>query len=297
MAPQRRIKILLVAILALLFVIIYYTVFFFSSSPISVLSLWWWLWCEDRADPLSVDVLQGDAQRIQNQRFYQSTVEAMDARAAAKRSASDDDGLFQKLQPNRAPADPEVLRSNREKLGLESKDNSQETEEVSVAGRAKMQKPKAKKEGQEHKKEAGEDAEAEAELNSILKRSPSMPLLVSGVYNIGRFTDTAFFVVIIFSKSYCPFSAKAKSILNKYTIVPAPFVVELDQHPLGAKLQALLAKNTGRSTVPNILVNGRSIGGGDDVAALDKDNALESKLKSLGGKRIMEVALKSEKET
>lgn len=242
MAPQRRIKILLVAILALLFVIIYYT---------------------------------GDAQRIQNQRFYQSTVEAMDARAAAKRSASDDDGLFQKLQPNRAPADPEVLRSNREKLGLESKDNSQETEEVSVAGRAKMQKPKAKKEGQEHKKEAGEDAEAEAELNSILKRSP----------------------IIIFSKSYCPFSAKAKSILNKYTIVPAPFVVELDQHPLGAKLQALLAKNTGRSTVPNILVNGRSIGGGDDVAALDKDNALESKLKSLGGKRIMEVALKSEKET
>jgi glutaredoxin len=38
--------------------------------------------------------------------------------------------------------------------------------------------------------------------------------------------------VIIFSKSYCPFSAKAKRILvEKYSIVPAPFVVELDQHP------------------------------------------------------------------
>lgn len=82
--------------------------------------------------------------------------------------------------------------------------------------------------------------------------------------------------------------------MDKYSIVPAPFVVELDQHPLGPRLQQLLAESTGRRTVPNIMVNGQSIGGGDDIAALDRDDELASKIKSLGGKRIMEVSRKSE---
>lgn len=97
-------------------------------------------------------------------------------------------------------------------------------------------------------------------------------------------------VVIIFSKSYCPYSAKAKSILlDKYSIVPAPYVVELDRHPIGPKLQALLGQNTGRRTVPNVLVNGKSIGGGDDMAALDEKGELVSKLKTLGGSWLAEV--------
>jgi hypothetical protein len=41
--------------------------------------------------------------------------------------------------------------------------------------------------------------------------------------------------------------------------------------------------------VPNVLINGKSIGGGDDVAALDSAGTLEAKVKELGGKRIMEV--------
>ena len=103
--------------------------------------------------------------------------------------------------------------------------------------------------------------------------------------------------VIIFSKSYCPFSAKAKRILlEKYSIVPAPYVVELDQHPLGSRLQASLEKTTGRKTVPNTLINGRSIGGGDDVEELDNDSKLIDKIKSMGGKRIMEAKLKEAKE-
>lgn len=99
--------------------------------------------------------------------------------------------------------------------------------------------------------------------------------------------------VIIFSKSYCPFSAKAKRILvEKYSIVPAPFVVELDQHALGPKLQASLEKSTGRRTVPNVLINGKSIGGGDDVEALDTGGTLVEKVQKMGGKRIMEAKLR-----
>ena len=65
--------------------------------------------------------------------------------------------------------------------------------------------------------------------------------------------------------------------------------MELDLHPLGPGLQAALEKSTGRRTVPNVLINGKSIGGGDDVAALDETDTLISKIKEMGGKRIMEV--------
>ena len=96
--------------------------------------------------------------------------------------------------------------------------------------------------------------------------------------------------VIIFSKSYCPHSKRAKGILlEHYTIDPKPFVVELDQHPLGLNLQARLAEITGRRTVPNVLINGVSIGGGDEVAELDAADSLASKIKELGGKRMIEV--------
>ncbi|CAK7243149.1 MAG: hypothetical protein STHCBS139747_004660 [Sporothrix thermara] len=104
----------------------------------------------------------------------------------------------------------------------------------------------------------------ETELASIMKRAP----------------------VIIFSKSYCPFSKRAKGLLlDKYVIDPAPFVVELDTHPLGPALQARLAELTGRRTVPNIMVGGKSIGGSDDIAALDANKQLVEKITTLGGGR------------
>lgn len=79
-------------------------------------------------------------------------------------------------------------------------------------------------------------------------------------------------------------------MLDKYSIVPAPYVVELDHHQMGRKLQMVLGENTGRRTVPNVLVNGKSIGGGDDVSELHEKDELSSTLKSLGGKWIQEVA-------
>jgi hypothetical protein len=68
-------------------------------------------------------------------------------------------------------------------------------------------------------------------------------------------------------------------------------VVELDQHPLGAKIQTRLGHMTGRTTVPNVMVFGHSIGGGDDVAALDTERALADKITSLGKNRV-EVSLR-----
>lgn len=102
------------------------------------------------------------------------------------------------------------------------------------------------------------------------------------------------FLVIIFSKSYCPHSKRAKDILlGHYDISPAPFVVELDQHPIGPALQQLLRETTGRGTVPNVMVNGKSIGGGDDMAALDHSDELGPKLRQMGGKWLSSAVRKA----
>ena len=93
--------------------------------------------------------------------------------------------------------------------------------------------------------------------------------------------------VIIFSKSYCPYSKRAKGILlEKYTISPAPYVVELDEHPLGKQLQDQLKVRTDRKTVPNIMVNGVSMGGSDEIVELDNADRLAAKIRDLGNKRV-----------
>ncbi|KIW12940.1 hypothetical protein PV08_08127 [Exophiala spinifera] len=135
-------------------------------------------------------------------------------------------------------------------------------------------------------KDNGEDR-ARAELSDILKKSP----------------------VIIFSKSYCPYSKRAKTLLlETYTIEPTPYVVELDlmtepvavsytreedddtpPPSVGRKLQDLLASLTGRRTVPNIMINTRSLGGSDDIASMHEKGTLIDEIKKLGGKRIVSV--------
>lgn len=110
-----------------------------------------------------------------------------------------------------------------------------------------------------------EDQEVETTLSNILKKSP----------------------VVIFSKTFCPFSKRAKGVLlEKYSIDPAPYVVELDEHPMGKQLQARLAVTTGRKTVPNIMINGKSVGGSDEIAELDSRKTLIDKFKSMGGKKL-----------
>ncbi|PHH68988.1 hypothetical protein CDD83_5865 [Cordyceps sp. RAO-2017] len=80
-------------------------------------------------------------------------------------------------------------------------------------------------------------------------------------------------------------------MLEKYSIKPRPFIVELDEHPLGAPLQKLLGQlhfkaKTPRKTVPNIIINGVSIGGNDEVTKLDESGQLVAKLLEFGNKRV-----------
>ncbi|CEJ59112.1 Putative 60S ribosomal protein [Penicillium brasilianum] len=259
MPSHRRVRLLVVAIIAMLVLTFYYS---------------------------------GEASRIQNQKFYRSTLEAMRAKEEAKHMKLKEKIQDTIVKPGAGAASAQVGSADIERpavpmaKGTESK--NEEMEEIPIAGRTKMTVPKVKGTqdsslntgGSDEKKieekvkeeETFEQLDAKSELNSILKRAP----------------------VIIFSKSYCPHSKRAKNILlGHYDITPAPFVVELDQHPIGPALQQLLRENTGRGTVPNVLVNGKSIGGGDDVAALDQSDELASKLRELGGKWLSEVVHKT----
>ncbi|CAI7582905.1 unnamed protein product [Penicillium glandicola] len=260
-SSQRRLRLIVVAVIALLFMVFYYT---------------------------------GDASKIQNQKFYRSTLDAMKAKEQAKQAKAQEkiqDAVHAPGQNGAAGTSHNVPVAEVEKPAVPPATGDEDMEEIPIAGRTKMTVPKkvdqdTPSEGQldiksEEEKEREEkakrereekerkEAEATAELNAILKRAP----------------------VIVFSKSYCPYSKKAKMILlEHYSIEPKPFVVELDQHPLGPYLQALLAQNTGRRTVPNVLVSGKSIGGGDDVAALDQKDELVSTLRQMGGKWIVDVS-------
>jgi glutaredoxin len=234
------------------------------------------------------------AHQTQNSDFYTKTQQALQERehqeAARQRDA---ESVQSRLK----------LAEEQAKKSADEKDSSVKVAvegpgRKGVAGRVEIDSPDDKKvpggagwaytrpsgdaQGRDTRRPRGRDghewhSQAESRYVAV---SPLLPLRVN--------TNAA--IVIIFSKTYCPYSKKAKHILlEKYRILPEPYVVELDINPLGEKLQALLAHMTGRRTVPNILLVGKSIGGGDDMDELDQTDTLVAKFKEIGGTRITEV--------
>eukprot|EP00347_Sterkiella_histriomuscorum_P002891 403366395 len=85
--------------------------------------------------------------------------------------------------------------------------------------------------------------------------------------------------VVIFSKTWCPFCAEAKDILSKGNV--KFFVRELDIESDGAVTQGALEKLTGQTSVPNIFIGGKHVGGCSD---------LKDKLKSGEVKILLDAA-------
>jgi len=90
--------------------------------------------------------------------------------------------------------------------------------------------------------------------------------------------------ILVYSKSYCPHSQRAKRILGGLPAelgaeegagVPPMTVVELDRlGQLGADMQAYLAQLTGQRTVPNIFIHQKHVGGADDLSRLHATGVL-----------------------
>jgi glutaredoxin 3 len=86
--------------------------------------------------------------------------------------------------------------------------------------------------------------------------------------------------VVVFSKTYCPFCDKLKSLFNSLHV---PFTaIELDIRNDGDAIQAALAKETGLRTVPNVVIGGVSVGGCDDTHNLHRKGDLKSILSKQG---------------
>lgn len=80
--------------------------------------------------------------------------------------------------------------------------------------------------------------------------------------------------IMFFSKSWCPFCAKAKEAMKEQGIRFA--VCELDTlgDEVEAQVQDILLGITGARTVPRVFVDGKCIGGGTDTVNLAADGTL-----------------------
>ncbi|RGB36851.1 thioredoxin-like protein [Rhizophagus diaphanus] len=88
--------------------------------------------------------------------------------------------------------------------------------------------------------------------------------------------------VVVFSKSYCPYSRKVKHILSMYHISPSVLIIEVDNRDDADEFKKALIKSTYRSTFPNIFIDGKSIGGSDELATMHSNGRLSEILVDAG---------------
>jgi len=86
----------------------------------------------------------------------------------------------------------------------------------------------------------------------------------------------------VFSKTYCPYSKVAKTLLMRYDIHPPPFVIEADTRNDTARIKAYLMRLTGQGTFPNIIMNSVSFGGSDDLRQMHAKGQLKGQLERVG---------------
>ena len=80
--------------------------------------------------------------------------------------------------------------------------------------------------------------------------------------------------VEIYSTLFCPYCARAKSLLERKGVKYINFDIIEDV----SKREEMLKRAGGRTSVPQIFIDGEHIGGCDDLYALDRAGKLDPKL-------------------
>jgi glutaredoxin 3 len=80
--------------------------------------------------------------------------------------------------------------------------------------------------------------------------------------------------VEIYTKWGCPFCVRAKALLDAKGVAYQEYDLTLG----GPKRDEMLARVPGASTVPQILINDRAIGGCDELFALERADQLDGLL-------------------
>jgi glutaredoxin 3 len=79
--------------------------------------------------------------------------------------------------------------------------------------------------------------------------------------------------VIVYSGPMCPFCARAKRLLDERSVAFEEVDVTVDLEQRDAMIEA-----TGRRTIPQILIDGKAIGGFTELAELDRNGELAALL-------------------
>lgn len=82
--------------------------------------------------------------------------------------------------------------------------------------------------------------------------------------------------VEIYTKFTCPYCFRAKRLLDEKGVTYEEY--EVTQIP--GKRDEMLERSNGRHTVPQIFIDGRHIGGSDDLHELDRQGGLDPLLQA-----------------
>jgi glutaredoxin 3 len=77
--------------------------------------------------------------------------------------------------------------------------------------------------------------------------------------------------VEIYTKFFCPYCSRAKKLLADKGVEFEEYEVSMG----GEKRAEMMQRSDGRHTVPQIFIDGRHIGGSDDLAALEREGRLD----------------------
>src|SRR5689334_15721818 len=80
--------------------------------------------------------------------------------------------------------------------------------------------------------------------------------------------------VEMYATGWCPYCARARALLQKKGV---PFTeIDIDDEP--QRRSEMMRRAGGRTSVPQIFIDGEHIGGSDEMAALDRAGKLDPKL-------------------
>lgn len=78
-------------------------------------------------------------------------------------------------------------------------------------------------------------------------------------------------IVELYTTPFCPYCHRAKALLKRKGIA----FKEIDVTMVPGARDEMVKRSDGRRTVPQIFIDGRGIGGSDELYELDSDGALD----------------------
>lgn len=80
-------------------------------------------------------------------------------------------------------------------------------------------------------------------------------------------------LVEIYTQDWCPYCVRAKALLDRKGVT----YTEIDA-PGGSEARAESQRRSGRTSVPQVFIDGTPIGGSDELAALERAGKLDALL-------------------